>query len=189
MNNSIFKTKKSTHLKISHLKFIAVAIFLFVCFISNPIQSQVKVNFNVDAQPLWGPVGYDYANYYYMPEADVFYSVPENKFYYQKGNNWVGTNNLPANYNIDLNNTYKVVVKEPKPYLNHGYYVSNYAKYKHNAPKQIIIRESNEVKYYKVKGHPKYIKYKEVKGPSKVKKYKKVKVHSNEKEHSKKDDK
>ena len=36
---------------------------------SNFASAQVSVNvsFNVDAQPEWGPAGYDHVNYYYMP--------------------------------------------------------------------------------------------------------------------------
>ncbi len=117
----------STLLKMKTLSIFLVLLFTFS--ISN-VQSQVRVNFNVQSQPLWGPVGYNYANYYYLPEADVFYSVPENKFFYPEENKWVAANNLPSRYNVDLFNTYKVVVNKPRPYLNHGYYVSNYAKYK-----------------------------------------------------------
>ena len=47
-----------------------------------------------------------------------------------------------------------MVINEPKPYLNHNVYVTRYAKYKSGGPKQIVIRDSQDAKYYVVKGHP-----------------------------------
>jgi hypothetical protein len=47
-----------------------------------------------------------------------------------------------------------VVINEPKPYLNHNVYVTRYAKYKSGGPKQNVIRDSQDAKYYSVKGHP-----------------------------------
>ena len=162
---------KKINLKPLKIRVLSIAMILLLSISFSNIQSQVGVNFNVTSQPLWGPVGHDYVNYYYLPEADVFYSVAQNKFFYPDGDKWVAVNNLPSKYNVDLTNTYKVVVNKPKPYLNHGYYVSNYAKFKKGGPKQIIIRQSNEPKYYKIKGHPKNIEYKsgKAKGHSKAK--------------------
>ncbi len=137
------------------VKFTTLLLVLAACFIYIPAQSQVTVRVNTASQTLWGPVGYSYVDYYYLPEADVFYNVPTGKFMYLDGTRWVSANSLPPKYNVDLFNTYKVVVNKPKPYLNHGYYVSNYAKYKSKAHKQVIIRDSDEPKYYIVKGHPK----------------------------------
>ena len=65
-------------------------------------------------------------------------------------------NSLPSHYSINLYNTYKVVVNEPKPYMQHYVYVTKYKKYKKGGPKQIVIRDSNDERYYKVKGHPKH---------------------------------
>jgi hypothetical protein len=139
-----------------YLKVLVIVLFSICFFIYNNASAQVTVRLNTESQTLWGPVGYNYVNYYYLPEADVFYSVPQNKFFYPEGKTWVSASTLPAKYNVDLFNTYKVVVNKPKPYLNHGYYVSNYAKYKKGAPKQMIIRESDDSRYYIIKNHPKH---------------------------------
>lgn len=173
----------NTIVKNLHLKIFVISILLFSLFVYNSAKAQITVRVNTSSQMLWGPVGYNYVNYYYLPEADVFYSVSENKFFYSEGNKWVSANTLPSRYNIDLFNTYKVVVNKPRPYLNHGYYVSHYAKYKKGAPKQILIRESNEPKYYIIQNHPKHNLYKE------DKKSGKGKGHSNKKHYRKKDDK
>lgn len=34
-------------------------------------QIRINANINIGNQPLWGPVGYDYVDYYYMPDIDV----------------------------------------------------------------------------------------------------------------------
>jgi hypothetical protein len=48
------------------------------------------------------------------------------------------------------------VINEPHPYLNFATHRVTYAKYKGNSGRQLIIRNSNDPKYYVVKGHPKY---------------------------------
>lgn len=174
-------------------KIFVVTVLLCSVFINNSLQAQITVRTNTASQTIWGPVGFNYVNYYYLPEADVFYSVSENKFFYPEGNKWVSANTLPSQYNVDLFNTYKVVVNKPKPYLNHGYYVSNYAKYKKGGPKQVLIRESNEPRYYIIQNHPKHNLYKEEKKMDKkihkmIKKNNKEKNHSNKKHQGKKDD-
>lgn len=128
-------------------------------------QVKVNVNVNIGSQPLWGPVGYDYAEYYYLPDVDAYYYVPERRFIYLHGGRWVFAPALPAGYHYDLNRGYKVVVNEPKPYLHPDVYRNKYGKYKGYYGKQQIIRYSNDEKYYVVKGHPgKYKQYKGNKG-------------------------
>jgi len=76
------------------------------------------VGVNVNTQPQWGPAGYDYAEYYYMPDMDVYYSVPQRQFIYLQGRNWLFSASLPAQYrDYDLYSCYKVVLNEPRPYL------------------------------------------------------------------------
>jgi len=48
------------------------------------------------------------------------------------------------------------VINEPRPYLHFTTHKVKYAKYKGNNGRQVIIRNSNESKYYVVKGHPKF---------------------------------
>lgn len=174
-------------------KIFVFTILLCSYFVNNSLHAQITVRTNTASQTIWGPVGFNYVNYYYLPEADVFYSVSDNKFFYPEGDKWVSANALPSQYNVDLFNTYKVVVNKPKPYLNHGYYVSNYAKYKKGGPKQVLIRESNEPRYYIIQNHPKHNLYKEEKKMDKkthkmIKKNNKEKNHSNKKHQGKKDD-
>jgi hypothetical protein len=106
-----------------------ICFFSLVCFSS--IQAQVRVNVNLDLQPKWGPASYDYAEYYFLPELGIYYSVPERVFIYPHGNSWKFAKRLPSRYrHFDLYFTYKVVVNEPRPYIRHGYYANHYRDYR-----------------------------------------------------------
>lgn len=54
-------------------KLILSAALLLSCFAVKTASAQVSVSLgvNIGSQPAWGPVGYDYANYYYMPDIDT----------------------------------------------------------------------------------------------------------------------
>ena len=84
-------------------------------------QAQVSVSVNIGAQPMWGPAGYESADYYYLPDIECYYYVPRRQFVYLSGPNWVFSYNLPARYRgYDLYGGYKVVCSGPRPY-NHFY--------------------------------------------------------------------
>ncbi len=118
-----------------------------------PLRAQI--NINISSQPLWGPVGYDRVDYYYLPDVESYYSVPKKQFVYLNNGNWVFNNALPANYsNYNLYNGYKVVVNGDRPYQNFKTHKVNYAKYKNSGGKQKAIKYSNDRKYFGVKGHP-----------------------------------
>lgn len=122
----------------------------------NQAMAQVSLNMsmNIGSQPAWGPVGYDYARYYYLPDVDAYYSIPTQQFVYLQGGKWIFAASLPARYNYDLYRGYKVVVYEPRPYLKPKFYREKYGKYKGWYGKQPLIIHSHDVKYYVVKGHP-----------------------------------
>ena len=70
--------------------------------------SQVNVQVNIGQQPLWGPTGYDYAEYYYLPEYEAYYDVPAQRFVYLDGGNWVFVSALPSRFGrVNLFNSEK----------------------------------------------------------------------------------
>lgn len=116
--------------------------------------AQISLNINIGSQPLWGPVGYDHVEYYYLPDIESYYYVPKQQFVYQDRGKWIFSRNLPSRYrNYDLYNGYKVVVNSRNPYLNFNNDRRQYARYK-NVRTQQVIRNSNDKRYYVVKGHP-----------------------------------
>ena len=135
-------------------KFILGAAIIFCAAAFNNTSAQIRfnVNVNIGSQPDWGPVGYDRAEYYYMPDIQTYYYVPTRKFIYLSGGNWIFSNNLPSAYsNYDLNTGYKVVINQPNAYRNYQTHRTQYSWYKGNH-NQVIIRNSPDPKY-KRNGH------------------------------------
>ena len=139
-------------------KRIIIVSLLVALFSFNEADAQVSfsMSMNIGAQPVWGPVGYDHAEYYYLPDIESYYYVPRHQFVYLNAGKWVFAAALPPRYaNYDLYNGYKVVINEPRPYLNYRKHREEYATYR-GRHDQVIIRNSDEPRYYVVKGHPKY---------------------------------
>jgi hypothetical protein len=138
-------------------KFFLVLLVATGALISKPATAQVSVSINIGSQPTWGPVGYDYVEYYYLPDIETYYYVPRHQFVYISNGKWIFATSLPTRYrSYNLYSGYKVVINGPRPYLNFTTHRVTYAKYKGNNGRQVIIRNSNNPKYYVVKGHPKY---------------------------------
>ena len=139
-------------------KIIICTVVFFSVIVFKQAEGQViNLNINIGSQPVWGPVGYDYVEYYYLPDIEAYYWVPKHQFVYFSGGRWIYAASLPAMYrNYNLYSGYKVVINEPKAYLYFGQHKVKYKTYKGHYGKQIIIRSSNDSKYYLVKGHPKY---------------------------------
>lgn len=109
---------------------------------------------NINKQPAWGPVGYDTANYYYLPDLNIYYDVANTLFYYLTGGTWVSTRYLPEKYkSYDLYSIYKVVINnESNPWNNNKNHKKQYKTYK-NDKTQTAIRYSSDSKYSTSKGN------------------------------------
>ncbi|MEP7277505.1 MAG: hypothetical protein ABI813_02580, partial [Bacteroidota bacterium] len=84
-----------------------------------PAAAQFHASINIGVQPAWGPSGYDYAENYYLPDVEAYYSVPRHQFIYFDGGRWVFSSSLPGRYgNYDLYSGYKVVLNERDPWLH-----------------------------------------------------------------------
>ena len=142
-------------------KTILIAVLLLSGFAFKTATAQVKVSIraNIGAQPVWGPVGYDHVEYYYMPDIDAYYYVPTRQYIYQERGRWQFASSLPRRYNnYDVYTGYKVVVNDYKPYRNAQNYRTQYAPYK-GRRNQEIIRNSHEERYFEVKDHPEHNKW------------------------------
>ena len=126
--------------------------------ISNTLHAQVQANLNVNvgSQPVWGPTGYDHVEYYYLPDIEAYYNVPQQRFFYNEGGRWVGRSHLPRRYrDYDFYNSYKVVVNDRAPYLNHKMYRDQYSSFKGRHDQQ-PIRDSRDSRYFVIKNHPEH---------------------------------
>lgn len=130
-------------------------------FISSAVSAQVHVNlnFNIDSQPIWGPIGYDHVENYYLPDYDVFYNVPQHIFYYNEKGRWISRGSLPSRFrNVNLYSAYKVVVNDRNPWRNAASYRDKYSKFRGHHDQE-VIRDSRDSKYFVNKNHPEHNKW------------------------------
>ncbi len=107
----------------------------------------INLTLNSDRQPAWGPAGFDYAPYYYIPAINVYYEVNSARFYYQNGSVWIYSTTLPPAYrNRDLHTLYKVVLKEPTPWIYNKNHKTAYKKYKKNST-QLTLQKAHHNQY------------------------------------------
>jgi hypothetical protein len=133
-------------------KALLLLLIAFGCLSQQNADAQIRINANINigSQPLWGPVGYDYVDYYYMPDIDVYYHVPRRQFIYLDGGRWIFAASLPGRYRgYNLYTSPKIVINEPRPYLRADVYRVKYKNWK--GPKQIVIRDSDDDRY---RNHP-----------------------------------
>jgi hypothetical protein len=133
----------------------AAMLFLFSA------ASAQTFSINIGTQPVWGPVGYDHVEYYYLPDIDAYYYVPQHQFVYLEGRQWRRAANLPSRYGkYDLYSAHKVVINERTPYRHPQVYREKYGSFKDRHDQQ-SIRDSREEKYFVNKGHPEHSKWSE----------------------------
>jgi len=126
-----------------------------------PADAQLTLKANIADQPLWGPVGYDHVEYYYLPDIDTYYYVPEHIYIYVEGSRWISSPFLPQRKGkFDLYDSRKVVINKPKPYLHDQEYKQEYASGIEKAREQ-SIRDSHDSKYFVNRKHPEHSKWKE----------------------------
>lgn len=132
-------------------KFILFAALGIAAATYQPAKAQLSVNINIGSQPQWGPRGYDYVDYYYLPEVQSYYHVPTKRFVYLDRNKWVHRKSLPNRYrNYNLYQGQKIVINRPTPYLQHHQYQANYSR--------PHVRYQ-EVKRYDKRGYSKHDKH------------------------------
>lgn len=118
----------------------AVSTFLFL---SPQLYGQSSFALNIHSQPEWGPAGYDYAAYYYLPDVEMYYNVPQKKYIYNERGRWVSVSALPSwHRNYDIDKAYKVVLNEPEPYLSFDKHKVKYARYKNCYGQQRLLKEN-----------------------------------------------
>jgi rRNA maturation protein Nop10 len=120
------------------------------------VNDNLVVSVNISDQPIWGPTGYDHADYYYIPDIDAYYSVSERQYIFRDGSDWTHAALLPTSYrDYDPYHSYKVVVNEDKPYRNNEGHRARYGIFK-GLRNQSMIRDSQEHKYWVIKDHPEH---------------------------------
>lgn len=139
---------------------IAIVAIMMMGVAAVPQKAEAKINIqiNINTQPIWGPVGYDYAQFYYFPDHNFYYDVNRSQYVIRKNNKWMYTKNVPAGYRFNPYTAYKVVLNESTPFQNNSKHVRFYAQYKGKGNQQQLIRDSRDSRYYGNQEHPMYAK-------------------------------
>jgi len=130
-------------------KIIFTVFILFSCLSIKFADAQVSVGvgLNIGNQPAWGPVGYNNAAYYYIPDIGAYYDVNAHQYIYNENNVWVHRGFLPPRYaNYNLYGGYKAVINEGNPWLHDNDYRTRYAGYRGRHDQQ-MIRDSRDARY------------------------------------------
>ncbi len=137
------------------MKRIFLTFLVALGFLSFRSSAQVHVNINIGSQPSWGPEGYDYAEYYYLPDVECYYNVPKRQFIYMNNGRWNFSLSLPSRYrDYDLNNGYKVVINSRNAYYNFDNDRVRYARYKRERGQRRVRYDDDDDQGYREKRHP-----------------------------------
>jgi len=122
-------------------RLVYLSVFILGLFLANPGHAQVSIHINIGSQPAWGPAGFDYARYYYLPALDMYYDVINQRYVYWDGYYWASRASLPVAYNnVNLYSLYKVVLNDANPWNYHAIHHIKYAPYA-NHYNQLNIRD------------------------------------------------
>ncbi|MEO8794420.1 MAG: hypothetical protein ABI390_03080 [Daejeonella sp.] len=124
--------------------------FIILILPFSKVEAQEKVKINIEKQPLWGPVGFDHVDYYYIPGIQTYYSVDKRQFIYLSNGRWIFSKHLPQkSISFDLYEAHKVVLNgTSRPYLQFNEHKEKYDNLKTKKSKQICIKDSKNRKYH-----------------------------------------
>jgi len=119
--------------------FLALIVFVFF----DTALAQVKTKTSL---PDWGVAGQDNATYYYIPAAETYYDLEGRKFTYLENGKWIRSNLMPSAYkDIDLYNTYKVVlIQDHEPFSDFYILRNKYPKI-YRGELQATVRPKKEI--------------------------------------------
>jgi len=138
------------------MKVVKLILIALCIVIAGKMEAQVSVGVSVGVAPLWGPVGYSGARYYYLPDVEAYYDINAGMFIYLEGGNWVHRHDLPGRYaHYDLDRGYKVVLNGYRgntPYTHFNENRRSYGVGYRGAP-QRTFREDRAQNHGNERGH------------------------------------
>lgn len=113
----------------------------------------VSVNINLDIQPAWGPSGYQYASFYYIPALNIYYDINNGLFIYLNGRRWIANHYLPKKYGkYDLYLMHKVVLNNIyNPWTHNKYHKRTYAHFRNSRSQTSIYYVNDHHQYHRAK--------------------------------------
>ncbi len=99
-------------------------------------QLRVHIGFNFGPRRVIVPAPVEYVepvnyygeeDYYYLPEVDAYYSIPQRCYFYNYNGSWVSAAYLPGAYHdFDWRYARRFEVRAPRPFMHHEYYRTRY---------------------------------------------------------------
>lgn len=137
------------------MKTIKVLAIGCILFFASTAKAQVAVNVNIGTPPVWGPVGYAEARYYYIPDIQTYYDINTAMFIYMGPRGWIHAAVLPSGYaSFDLYSGYKVVLnyRGDNPYRYYEVHKVKFPKgYKKYHQKPYKLKQDNGNHYGQIK--------------------------------------
>lgn len=143
------------------LLFLSALIAGSLSFNAAKAQIGVHLNVNLGPRPVYvAPAPVMNNDYYYLPDAEAYYSVPEHVYYYQNAGRWISSPRLVGRYrDYDYSRMRHYAVNEARPYLRNDYYRArysnpqNYARNNGNFRNQNYGRSYNNGGNYRAQGN------------------------------------
>lgn len=130
--------------------FLTLAFALFAILPSN---GQVSVNVNFGTPPAWAPANRVQSQYYYLPEIDTYYDVPQQQYIYVEKAKWKRSKYLPKkykSYNLRRGNiVYLTDYRGNSPYYFHKKHRSRY--YRPVSRQTVYVIDRDDDRKYKGK--------------------------------------
>jgi hypothetical protein len=128
------------------MKKLFIVLVSIAFFVTANTNAQVSVNVNFGTPPVWAPADRVEVQYYYLPEIDVYYDVPQRQYIYLSKSKWIRSGNLPSRYSYYKlrggNIVYLTDYRGNSPYAFHK---NHRIKYYHPVKKEkIIVVKHNE---------------------------------------------
>lgn len=109
--------------------FLLAALFM----VAVNSQAQVSVNVNIGTPPVWAPAAPVAVQYYYLPDIQVYYDVPAQRYIYLRNGSWFRSAALPSRYRgYDLYHGHTVYLTDYRGHRPYEFYKVHKGKYKGN---------------------------------------------------------
>ena len=132
-------------------------LFVFGLLFVTSTQAQITVNLDIAKPPVWAPAKAVATQYYYLPDVDMYYDVPAERFIYVKNGKWVRAERLPVAYRgYDLKKGQVIYLTDYRgnsPYLFHKNHKVKYKGKKYKSAKKVYVSGKHD--NGKHKGHKK----------------------------------
>jgi len=127
-------------------------------FVTSNTNAQVSVNVNFGTPPVWAPADRVASQYYYLPDIDTYYDVPQKQYIYLSNSRWVRSGSLPSRYvNYNLKRTKVVYLTDYRGNSPYVFHKNHKVKYYRPAKKErvVIVNGNGNQGKHKAKGHGK----------------------------------